>query len=76
MSKRVEWGTIHGSGDIVCECDQCGHEREIPFEDHDIDYKRAQEIIKGEGWLARKINGEWYDFCSERCYYNWIKENM
>lgn len=74
MSKEVEWGYIHGEGDIVCECDQCGEGERIPF-DYGPDFRAAQEELKIYGWVSRKIDNEWYDFCSEQCYYDWIKEN-
>ena len=24
---------------------------------------------------AKKIDGDWYDFCCEQCYYEWIKKH-
>jgi hypothetical protein len=74
MSKGVEWGERHGEGSIVCECDQCGEQELIDFDDGP-DFRAAQEELKEMGWISRKIDGEWYDFCSEACYYDWIKEN-
>lgn len=75
MSKEIDWGMIHGEGDIVCECDQCGEKERIPFEDGIIDYKEAQAELSSYGWVARKVDGEWHDFCTRECYYNFIKEN-
>lgn len=76
MSKECQWSHIHGEGTIVCTCDQCGHTHEHDFDGGSPDYRGAQEAIKADGWISRKIEGQWHDYCSERCYYNWIKENM
>lgn len=67
MSKEVDWGLIHGEGDIRCECDQCGKEHDYPFEDGDVDFRDCQEELKMMGWISRKINGEWRDFCCQKC---------
>lgn len=75
MSKEIDWGMIHGEGDIVCECDQCGEEERIPFEDGCIDYREAQTELKALGWVSRKIDDEWHDFCSNKCHYDYVNEN-
>ena len=67
MSKSISWGITHGSGTIVCECEQCGNEVTHDFEDGP-DFTECQETIKSFGWISRKINGEWYDFCCYACY--------
>ncbi len=74
MSKEIEWGVRHGEGEIICECDHCGECETIYF-DNGPDFKSAQEELKTYGWFSRRIDGQWYDFCKEQCYYNWIKEN-
>lgn len=73
--KQIEWSLIHGEGTIECYCDQCDHNYSFEFEDGDIDYKACQEELKSYGWISRKIDGQWYDFCCEDCYYKYIKEN-
>lgn len=73
MSKEVQWGLIHGEGDIVCECDACCETYAYPFEDGDIDYKACQAELKEQGWISRKIDGEWYDFCCEECYKSFLR---
>lgn len=74
MSKHVEWGHIRGFGEIICECDHCGETELIEFEDGP-DFKEAQNELKNLGWIARRIDNEWYDFCQDQCFYDWIKEN-
>ena len=74
MSKHVEWGLVRGFGEIICECDHCGETELIEFEDGP-DFKEAQNELKNLGWIARRIDNEWYDFCQDQCFYDWIKEN-
>ena len=74
MSKEIEWGIIHGEGEIVCECDNCGEQELFPFEDGLFDFKEVQEELRDSyGWISRKINGEWKDFCSKNCFKEYIK---
>lgn len=75
MSKEVDWSFIHGAGDIVCTCDQCGEEERIEF-DNGPDFREAQREIEGMGWTSSRINGEWFDFCSMDCRNAYVKENL
>lgn len=75
MSKEVEWGVIHGEGDIVCTCDHCEGEERIEFIEGP-DFRSAQAELKEMGWMSSKINGEWYDFCSMECRNAFVKENL
>lgn len=69
MSKEIEWGMIHGEGDIVCTCDNCNTEEWFPFEDGCFDFKEvSRELREDYGWIARKIYGEWRDFCCDNCH--------
>lgn len=74
MSKEVEWSEIHGEGEIVCECDKCGNTYNYEF-DCGPDFRACQEEIKSQGWLSRKINNEWHDFCCEECYKKFVEVN-
>lgn len=74
MSKQIEWGYRHREGEIICECDYCGEADAIYF-NNGPNFKIAQIELNNNGWVSRKIDGEWYDFCQEQCYYDWIKEN-
>lgn len=75
MGKEVEWGVIHGEGEIVCTCDACGDEYVLPFEYGQIDYREAQRAIEEEGWTSCQVNGEWHDFCCEKCRNDYIKKH-
>lgn len=66
MSKDVDRVTH----EIVCLCDYCANEQSVPFDDYP-DFSEAQREIEGMGWLSRKIDGEWYDFCCQECYQAW-----
>lgn len=68
MSKYIDWGIIHGEGTIIAECDECGiEENAYEFEcgDVDVDYREAQSNLRDMGWVSKKINNEWHDFCPE-----------
>lgn len=67
MSKYTDWGMIHGEGEIVCECDCCGSEERIEFDEGYPDYKEAQKELRSMGWVSRNIDGEWFDFCCQEC---------
>lgn len=73
--KEVIWSCFHGEGTIECQCDNDHCENEFSFEfcDGYPDFRACQEELKDEGWISRKIDNEWYDFCCEECYYQWIK---
>ncbi len=75
MSKDVEWGFIHGEGEIVCTCDHCGEEERAEFLEGP-DFREAQEELKEMGWVSSRINGDWYDFCSMECRNAYIKKNL
>lgn len=71
MSKEIDWGFIHGDGEIVCVCDQCGEELRFPFEDNVYDFKEVQKELKNNyGWYSAKDNDGWHDFCSRQCAIN------
>ena len=73
--KDVEWSMYHGEGTIECYCDNCNKNYSYEFFDGNIDFRDCQEMLKEDGWISRKIDGEWYDFCCEECYYSYIKKN-
>jgi hypothetical protein len=75
MSKEVEWGDIHGEGEIVCNCDECGNYHCIEFYGSP-DYRQAQREIKTIGWVSGRINGEWLDFCSTECRNAYVRKNF
>lgn len=75
MSKEIQWGVYHGEGNIVCTCDNCGFEHEVDFDGGAPDFREAQAEIRSIGWQSIKIDGEWYDFCCEKCRNEYIKNN-
>lgn len=63
MSKEIEWGLIHGDGEIVATCDYCGaDETAQDFNEGFYDFREAQNNLRSRGWCSMKIGGEWYDF--------------
>jgi len=62
MSKTVD----RNFGTISCECDNCGETAEIEFDDTP-NFKACQNELNKSGWTTAQIDGEWKDFCSEKC---------
>lgn len=50
-------------GDIEFECDGCGD----GLETHTDEWADAKALLDSEGWLTRKIDGEWKHFCCRTC---------
>lgn len=73
MSKEIEWSEMYGVGTIVCCCDTCSAVEEFDFDDNYPDFEAAQRELKKLGWMPCKVNGRWYDFCSEKCRNAFIK---
>lgn len=62
-------------GDAVYSCDNCHQSEEFPFDSEDIDSKAHRAELHKKGWISTKVNGEWKDFCCERCRNEYIKKN-
>jgi len=45
-------------------CDECGHQDEFSV-NHNWD--TLMDEMSENGWESRKINDEWYNFCSSTC---------
>lgn len=73
--KEIDWSFVHGEGTIVCSCDNCGHEYNYDFDNGYPDFTDCQREIKSMGWLSRKIDDEWHDFCCQECYKKFTQNN-
>jgi len=51
-----------------CECDYCGQSETV----YSTDYKEINEELRGMGWIIRKIDGEWVEFCCHECFQKYI----
>ena len=64
-------------GTIDISCDFC-HKRHLVFnfytESEAKDYEREKRAKKRENWITLKSNGHLFEFCSEKCRNNWIKQ--
>ena len=49
--------------DLGFECENCGETIGGGL----YDFDESRELMQNEGWLSRKINGEWLNFCCEEC---------
>ena len=44
MSKNIEWGMVHGEGEVVAECDNCGAELIIRDDDRAETVKKRLDV--------------------------------
>lgn len=51
------------------ECDYCGE----TVGGNPLDFHDSVTEKKAQGWLSRKVNGEWYDFCCADCYKQFLE---
>jgi len=77
MSKTVDWGLIHGEGEVVCTCDApvCASEERVEFTGGSPSMRDAQNHIQSLGWFSKKIDTAWYDFCSTQCYNSFLRKH-
>jgi MYM-type zinc finger with FCS sequence motif len=74
MSRELEF-TGWWEGNTVYSCDNCHQSEEFPFDSEDIDSRAHRTELRKKGWNCTKVNGEWKDFCSEKCRNDYIKKN-
>lgn len=72
--KVLIWGFTRGEGTIECACDnlKCNTNFDYEFDNGYPDWKDCQDKLKTYGWISRKIDGEWYDFCCPECYQEYL----
>ena len=56
MSKYTDWGMIHGEGEIVCECDNCGNEERIVNLVQDEDFTAVFENTEKATLTVHKVD--------------------
>lgn len=59
-------------GNGIVQCDACGCHNMLVIEN--IQCSEIECEMKDNGWLARQIGGNWYDFCSNSCFYRTFTE--
>ena len=77
MGRELDFGTGYWEGDVVYSCDCCKKKVRFEFwtEDEANDAKRQRAALQRKrGWIFTKVNGEWRDFCSEKCRNQYIRE--
>lgn len=75
MSKNIEWSEYYGIGEIVCCCDNCSEYERFEFDDNNPDFRDAQLRLRKLGWTSLPVNGQWRDFCCEKCRNDYIKQH-
>lgn len=72
MSKCTNLKTWNGvcvvgsGGNVICKCDNCNQEKRVEFNTYP-NYKEVQQELRSMGWVSKKIDGEWKDFCCQEC---------
>jgi len=54
-----------------CQCDECGYDITVDS----TDYTDVNRELKDDNWIIKKIDGVWYEFCSEECYKIFLGSN-
>lgn len=76
MSKTVIYNRhVVRDGEVICDCDGCNTQTILYFLYVSPGSKLINKTLKNRGWVQKKSSGDWYDFCSNQCYNNWLKEN-
>ena len=74
MSRELEF-TGYWEGDAVYSCDCCHQSQSFPFDSEDIDSEQHRKGLRERlGWITTKVDGEWHDFCCERCRNQFIRD--
>lgn len=50
--------------DFGFDCEYCGDTIGGGLED----FEESQSLMKSSGWINRKVDGEWCNFCCQDCY--------
>ena len=68
--KEVNYDLV---GTIVsCDCKKCKNISFYPF----TNFNKVNGRAKNNGWITRKVNGKWVDFCCEQCYDDYTRKYM
>lgn len=58
---------------VMITCDECNDYIDYDFSyEERLDYDDLNDFAKREGYLSRKIDGEWCDFCCQECYQKYL----
>lgn len=74
MSRELEFDG-YWEGDAVYSCDNpnCREHARFRFDCDEIDSKGHRAVLHKQGWITTKVNGDWKDFCSEKCRNQYIR---
>ena len=39
------------------------------------DFRTINKELKSYGWITKNIDGQWLDFCCEKCFRQWKLDN-
>ena len=78
MARELEFdGFWEGNISYTCDCSGCRKRVKIRFDSEAgaKDFKSEHDILRKQGWLSTKVNGNFKDFCSESCRNKYIRNN-
>lgn len=74
MSRELEFdGWWEGKAIYSCDC--CQNSESFRFDSEEIDSKAHRAELRKRGWVTAKVNGQWKDFCVDRCRDKYIRNN-
>lgn len=53
-------------------CDYCGHIELV----EGTDFSGINKELRSRGWVIKKVNGSWKDFCCKECYQNYVNREV
>lgn len=62
--------TTYDSGQFTITCHKCLNEDDFDC----LDWHDGWDQAKSVGWVAREVDGEWMNFCSNVCYFYFQKD--
>jgi len=65
-----------GTARMYCDSLKCSHDILIEgFDCHVPVWEEIKSDMDLEGWISRKIDGEWLHFCCLNCYEEFLRDN-
>jgi len=66
--KEIKHDQAPGRCSCWVQCDQCDHAEYIPSSD----FSAINKELRDCGWIVKKINGQWKEFCSNECFVRYL----
>jgi len=56
-----------GTTSIFCDSDDCRNSDQFEGFDCQVDFQGAIKKFKEDGWIIKKVDGDWVHFCDKDC---------